>query len=113
MHCFVDDWATAVAAIDLGFYISFSGIVTFRNAQQVQQVAKQIPLDRLLIETDSPYLAPAPKRGKTNQPAFVRHVAEFLALLRDDTLENIAAATTENFFRLFSLAQRNPPDIGD
>jgi TatD DNase family protein len=101
MHCFVDDWDSARAAMDLGFYISFSGIVTFRNAADLQEVAKQVPKDRLLIETDSPYLAPVPRRGKPNQPAWVRHVAEFLAELRSEPLEEIAAATTGNFLRLF------------
>lgn len=101
MHCFVDDWETAEQALEMGFYISFSGIVTFKNAKTVQAVAKQVPLDRLLVETDAPYLAPVPYRGKTNQPAYVRHVAEFIADLRDNSFETIAEATTENFFRLF------------
>ena len=104
MHCFVEDWETAQAAMEMGFYISFSGIVTFKNAKQLQDVAKRVPLDRLLVETDSPYLAPMPYRGKKNQPAYVRHVAEFIAKLRGETLETIAAVTTENFFRLFSHA---------
>lgn len=101
MHCFTEDWETARAAIDLGFCISFSGIVTFRNAEALRQVALQVPDDALLVETDSPYLAPVPKRGKTNEPAFVRHVAEHLAGLRGATLEQIASVTTANFERVF------------
>lgn len=100
MHCFVDNWETAQAAMEMGFYISFSGIVTFKNAQQVQQVARQVPLERLLVETDSPYLAPVPHRGKTNQPAYVKYVAEFIAQLKEETIETIAETTTNNFFRL-------------
>ncbi|MBI2993673.1 MAG: TatD family hydrolase [Gammaproteobacteria bacterium] len=102
MHCFVDDWDSARAAMDLGFYISFSGIVTFKNAKDLQDVARQVPIDRLLIETDSPYLAPVPVRGKENQPAYVRHVAEFLAGLRGETFEYIASGTAQNFFKLFA-----------
>lgn len=104
MHCFTENWDTAQAALDLGFYISFSGIVTFRNAENLREVARQVPLNRLLIETDSPYLAPMPHRGKTNEPAFVRHVAEQLATLRSLSLEEIATATTTNFFSLFRSA---------
>ncbi len=104
MHCFVDDYEIAKKALDLGFYISFSGIVTFKNAKQVQEVAKRVPLDRILVETDSPYLAPVPFRGKTNQPAYVRHVAEFVSNLRGIPMENLIAATTDNFFRLFQHA---------
>lgn len=103
MHCFVDDLVTAQKAMALNFCISFSGIVTFRNAKEVQAVAKQIPLDRLLIETDSPYLAPVPFRGKINQPGYVRYVAEFLAELRGESFDLIATATTDNFFRLFQI----------
>ena len=103
MHCFVDDWETAQKAMALNFCISFSGIVTFKNAGEVQEIAKQVPLDHLLIETDSPYLAPVPFRGKTNQPGYVRYVAEFLAELRGETFDQIAVATTDNFFRLFHL----------
>ncbi len=106
MHCFTESWEVAAGALELGFYISFSGIVTFRNAKDLKEVAKRVPLDRLLIETDSPYLAPVPHRGKTNEPGWVVHVAEELARLRDEPLETIAAATTDNFFRLFSHAQR-------
>ena len=101
IHCFTEDWETAKRALDIGFYISLSGIVTFKNARELQEVAKKLPLDRILIETDSPYLAPVPHRGKTNQPAFVRHVAEFLATLRGDSIENIAKTTTDNFHTAF------------
>lgn len=101
MHCFTETWDMAKAAMDLNFYISLSGIVTFKNAKDLQDVAKKIPLDRLLIETDSPYLAPMPHRGKPNEPAYVRHVAEFLAALRGEPYETLAAQTTENFNRLF------------
>jgi len=111
MHCFVDDWQTAQQAMELDFYISFSGIVTFKNAKEVQRVAKKVPLERLLIETDSPYLAPVPYRGKPNQPAYVRHVAEFLAELRGQEYELIADQTTANFFKLFKHAQKQ--GIGD
>jgi TatD DNase family protein len=102
LHCFTEDWETASAALDMGFYISFSGILTFKNAGDLREVAQKVPLDRLLIETDSPYLAPVPKRGKTNEPAFVRHVGEFLATLRGLTNDQIAEQTTNNFYRLFS-----------
>ncbi len=104
MHCFVEDWATAQKAMDLNFYISFSGIVTFRNAKTVQEAAKRVPLDRLLVETDSPYLAPVPYRGKDNEPAYVRYVAEYIAGLKGISLNELAEATTENFFRLFKHA---------
>ena len=104
MHCFTESLAVAEAAIDLGFYISFSGIVTFKNAASLREVAATIPLERMLIETDSPYLAPVPHRGKTNEPGFVKHVAEEIARLRGTTPEIIGAATTENFFRLFAAA---------
>ena len=101
MHCFVDDLATAQAAMAMGFYISYSGIVTFKNAKEVQAAAREIPLNRLLVETDAPYLAPMPHRGKPNQPAYVKHTAEFLAELRGETYDDLAAATTDNFFQLF------------
>jgi TatD DNase family protein len=104
MHCFTETLEVAQAAIQLGFYISFSGIVTFRNAVALKEVARQIPLDRMLIETDSPYLAPVPFRGKLNQPAYVRHVAEEIARLRGVSPEEIGLATTENFRRLFHAA---------
>jgi TatD DNase family protein len=103
-HCFTEDRETAWRAIDLGFHVSFSGIVTFKNATEIKQVATELPLDRLLVETDSPYLAPAPHRGKTNEPAYVRHVAEEIARLRGVSVETIAKATTENFCRLFRVS---------
>jgi len=105
MHCFVDDWDTARAAMDLGFRISLSGIVTFKNARRLQDVARRLPADMLLVETDCPYLAPVPFRGKTNQPAFVRHTAEFVAELRGEDLDGLAGRTTENFFTLFAQAR--------
>lgn len=101
MHCFTETWETAQSALALGFLISFSGIVTFKNATALKEVARQVPLDRLLVETDSPYLAPVPYRGKTNRPGWVRFVAEEVARLRGVPLEQIAEATTANFFRLF------------
>jgi TatD DNase family protein len=104
MHCFVEDLEVAKQCIDLGFYISFSGIVTFKNALTIKEVAKHIPLDRMLIETDSPYLAPVPYRGKTNQPSYVKHVAEEIAKLRGIPFEAVAEATTNNFFALFKHA---------
>lgn len=103
MHCFVDDWDTAQQAMEIGFYISFSGIVTFKSATQLKEVARRVPLDRMLVETDAPYLAPVPHRGKPNQPAYVRHVAEYIAELRGVEVETIERATTENFLRLFKL----------
>lgn len=103
MHCFTETWEVAQAALEQGFHISFSGIVTFKNAQTVKEVARRVPLERMLIETDSPYLAPVPYRGKTNQPAYVRYVAEEIARLRETTAEEIAAATSANFFRLFGV----------
>jgi len=105
MHCFTESWEVARAALDLNFHISFSGIVTFRNAEVLREVAKQVPQDRLLVETDAPYLAPVPFRGKTNEPAFVKHVAECLATLRATTFEDIAGQTTKNFFALFRHAK--------
>lgn len=104
MHCFTENQQVADAAIEMGFYISLSGIVTFKSAKELQEVAKTIPLNRMLIETDSPYLAPTPHRGKMNQPGYVRHVAEFIANLRGVTLEEIAEATTTNFYTLFKKA---------
>ena len=106
IHCFTEDVRVAKLALDLGFYISFSGIVTFKNAQSIQEAAQYVPLDRMLVETDAPFLAPVPKRGKPNEPAYVRHTAEFIAQLRGDSLENIAAATTDNFFKLFDKIPR-------
>lgn len=105
MHCFTESLEVAEAAIAMGFYISFSGIVTFKNATALKEVAKAIPLDKMLIETDSPYLAPMPYRGKTNQPSYVKHVAEEIAKLRGESLETIAKATTNNFFKLFAHAK--------
>lgn len=101
MHCFTETWDTARAALDLGFFISFSGIVTFRNAGDLREVAARVPDDRLLIETDAPYLAPVPHRGKTNEPSYVVHVAHCLATLRNETPERIGELTTANFRRLF------------
>lgn len=106
MHCFVDDWNTAQQAMDLNFYISFSGIVTFKNAQQVQDVARKVPLERMLVETDSPYLAPVPYRGKPNQPGYVHYVAKFIAELRGEDFESLSRQTTDNFFNLFPQATR-------
>lgn len=106
MHCFVEDWDTAKKAMDLGFYISFSGIVTFKNATELKEVARKMPAELMLVETDSPYLAPMPYRGKSNQPAYVKYVAEHIAELRNESLEKITESTTENFFRLFSSAKR-------
>ena len=104
IHCFTEDVRIAKLALDLGFYISFSGIVTFKNAKSIQEAAQYVPLDRMLVETDAPYLAPVPKRGKPNEPAYVRHTAAFVAQLRGDSLETIAQATTANCMRLFNLA---------
>lgn len=103
IHCFTEDWQTARQALDLGFYISFSGIVTFKSAHEIQEVAKKVPLDRMLIETDAPYLAPVPHRGKPNVPAFVCHTAEYIAQLRNETVVEIAKKTTQNFFDLFQV----------
>ena len=105
MHCFTESREVAEAALEMGFYISFSGIVTFRNAKALKEVAAWVPLERMLIETDAPYLAPVPHRGKTNEPAWVVHVAEEIAKLRDLPLHAIEQATTENFFRLFRHAK--------
>ncbi len=103
MHCFTDDWDTARRALDLNFHISFSGIVTFHNAKALREVAAKVPLERMLIETDAPYLAPMPHRGKTNQPAYVRHVAEQIATVRNLPVEVVAEATTSNFIKLFNI----------
>ena len=105
LHCFTEDWEMARAALDLGFYISLSGIVTFRNAEALRDVARQIPSDRLLVETDAPYLAPVPHRGKPNLPQYVREVAEYLAVLRGVSYETLVEQTGDNFFRLFPLAR--------
>ena len=101
MHCFAEDWETAQQAIALGFYISFSGIVTFNSAKTLQDVARQVPAERILIETDSPWLAPMPHRGKPNQPAYVAHVAEKVATLREVDVETIKQITNDNYQRLF------------
>lgn len=106
MHCFTESLEMAKAVIDLGFYISFSGIITFKNATEIQEVAKNIPLDRILIETDAPYLAPNPHRGKLNEPSFVRYTAEYIANLRGITFAELAKASTTNFFNLFKGATR-------
>ncbi len=105
LHCFTEDWDMAKAALDLGFYISLSGIVTFRNADALRDVARRVPADRLLVETDSPYLAPVPHRGKANLPQYVREVAEFVAGLRGVPFEALAERTTANFKTLFPLAR--------
>ncbi|MDH5473643.1 MAG: YchF/TatD family DNA exonuclease, partial [Gammaproteobacteria bacterium] len=101
MHCFTESWEMAKQALDLGFYISFSGILTFKTADDLRQVARQVPDDRFLIETDSPYLAPVPHRGKQNHPGWVQHVAECLAGVRNTSLEIIAEQSTQNYRRLF------------
>jgi TatD DNase family protein len=101
MHCFTEDWDIACQALDLGFYLSFSGIVTFKNAKVVKEVARKCPLDRILVETDAPYLAPTPFRGKPNEPSYVRYVAEEIALLKEIPFSSVAQASTENFIRLF------------
>jgi len=101
MHCFVEDWETAQRALDLNFVISFSGIVTFNSAKELQEVAKKVPQDKMLVETDSPYLAPVPFRGKSNQPAYVVNVAEKISELRDIPLDEVAKLTSQNYFNLF------------
>lgn len=105
LHCFTENWEMAKAAIELGFYISISGIVTFKTATELQEVVKQIPLEHLLIETDSPWLAPVPYRGKQNQPGYVREVGEFIAELKGISVDELAAATTKNFYDLFAIAK--------
>lgn len=103
MHCFTESWEVAQGALEMGFHISFSGILTFKNAKELKDVARQVPLDRLLVETDSPYLAPVPYRGKTNQPGWVKHVAEEVARLQNRSFADVASATTNNFFKLFNI----------
>jgi TatD DNase family protein len=103
LHCFTESWEMAEAAIAMGFYISISGIVTFHSAKELQEVVKKIPLDKLMIETDSPWLAPVPYRGKANQPGYVREVGEFIAKLRGISVEDLAKATTDNFYTLFGI----------
>jgi TatD DNase family protein len=105
MHCFTESLEVAEAALAMGFYISFSGIVTFKSARDLQAVAKAVPLERILIETDSPYLAPVPHRGKMNEPGFVCHVAEYLAQLKELPLSRVAQQTTDNFFNLFNVVR--------
>jgi TatD DNase family protein len=107
MHCFTETLEVARAALDMGFFVSFSGIVTFKNAASLREVAKALPVDRILVETDSPYLAPVPHRGKVNEPAYVRHVADAVANLRGMSVESLAAATTGNFSRLFGPLPSN------
>jgi len=106
LHCFTETWDMAKAAIDLGFYISVSGIVTFKNAGDLRSVIRKVPKDRLLVETDSPYLAPVPHRGQENQPAYVKDVAEFVAELRGEKYQDLADYTSENFFALFKDAAK-------
>ena len=105
MHCFTESLEVAEAALAMGFYISFSGIVTFKSAKDLQAVAKAVPLERILIETDSPYLAPVPFRGRMNEPGYVRHVAEYIATLKDLPLSKVAQQTTDNFFNLFNVVR--------
>jgi len=104
LHCFTESWEMAKAAMDMNYYISLSGIVTFKNAKELQEIARKMPLDRLLVETDSPYLAPIPYRGKPNEPAFVKEVAQFVADLQGISYQQLIEATGENFHRLFSKA---------
>jgi TatD DNase family protein len=105
MHCFTESLEVAQAALAMGFYISFSGIVTFKSAKDLQAVAKAVPLERMLIETDSPYLAPVPFRGRMNEPGYVRHVGEYIATLKGLPLEEVARQTTDNFFNLFNVVR--------
>lgn len=104
MHCFTESWEMAQESLELGFYISFSGIVTFKNAKNVVEVARQVPLDKMLIETDAPYLTPVPYRGKPNEPQFVRYVAEKIAELHNTTVANVEQTTTRNFQQLFGVS---------
>ena len=103
MHCFTESWEVAEAAMGMGFHISFSGIVTFKNAKALKEVARRVPLENMLVETDAPYLAPVPHRGKTNQPGYVRHVAEEIARLKGVTLDQVAKVTTDNCYKLFKM----------
>jgi TatD DNase family protein len=103
MHCFTESWEVAEAAMEMGFYISFSGIVTFKNAKALKEVAQRVPLESMLVETDAPYLAPIPHRGKTNQPGYVKHVAIEIARLKGVTLEQVAQKTTNNYYILFNI----------
>jgi TatD DNase family protein len=103
MHCFTESWEMAEAAMEMGFYISFSGIVTFKNAKALQEVARRVPLENMLVETDAPYLAPVPHRGKTNQPGYVTHVAAEIAQIKGTTLDQVAQITTDNYKQLFNV----------
>jgi TatD DNase family protein len=105
MHCFTESLEVAEAALAMGFYISFSGIVTFKSAKDLQAVARAVPIERILIETDSPYLAPMPHRGKMNEPGFVKHVGEYIATLKDLPLSQVAQQTSDNFFNLFNVVR--------
>ena len=105
MHCFTESWETAEAAMAMGFHISFSGIVTFKNAKALKEVARRVPLESMLVETDAPYLAPVPHRGKTNQPGYVRHVAEAIAGLKGVSLDHVSEKTTNNYYQLFNIIQ--------
>ncbi|NTS77967.1 YchF/TatD family DNA exonuclease [Catenovulum sp. SM1970] len=107
LHCFTESLDMALQAVELGFYISISGIVTFKNAAELQETVRQLPLERLLVETDSPWLAPIPHRGKQNQPAYVKDVAKFVADLKGVSLDELAKVTTDNYFKLFSLSKRD------
>jgi TatD DNase family protein len=109
LHCFTEDWDMAKAALDLNYYISISGIVTFKNAEQIRDVVRNMPIERLLIETDSPYLAPIPYRGKPNEPKYVREVAQFVADLKGMSIEKLGEHTCENFYRLFNKAKQHLP----
>ncbi|SBT82081.1 Uncharacterized deoxyribonuclease YcfH [secondary endosymbiont of Trabutina mannipara] len=111
LHCFNEDRITAKKLLDIGFYISFSGMVTFKNAETLRETVRYVPIDQLLLETDSPYLTPVPYRGKENQPAYVRHIAEFIAKLKGVSLINLAKVTTENFGRLFNLDMQHYLDL--
>lgn len=109
LHCFTEDWEMAKAALDLNYYISISGIVTFKTAEQIRDVVRHMPLDRILVETDSPYLAPIPYRGKPNEPKYVLEVAQFVADIKGIPLQDFAAQTSENFYRLFKKAKQYLP----
>lgn len=107
MHCFSGDSATAQSYLDMGFYISFSGVITFKNAATLREVAQQVPLDKMLLETDAPFLAPVPYRGKSNEPGYLRYVAECVAQLRGISYQELAEITTANFFKLFGVKKKN------
>jgi TatD DNase family protein len=106
MHCFTEDWPMAKQAIEMGFYVSFSGIITFKNAADLREVVRQVPIERILIETDSPYLAPVPYRGKPNQPIYVRQVAECVAEIKQLSSDEVAQRTADNYYQCFPLANR-------